>query len=119
MKINKMTESEERFVELIWENEPIGSGGLVKLCEIEMNWKKSTTYTMLKNVIKKEIVENKESVVTTLISKEEYYAGQSVQFVEETFGGSLPKFLTAFIGGKKISKKQAEELKQLIDEYEE
>ncbi|HHV28221.1 BlaI/MecI/CopY family transcriptional regulator [Acetivibrio mesophilus] len=119
MKEYKLAESEKRFAELIWQNEPIGSGELVKLCEKEMNWKKSTTYTVLKKLCEKGFFQNENAVVTSLITKDEYYAKQSVTFVEDTFGGSLPKFLTAFISGKKISKHQAEELKRLIDEYKE
>lgn len=119
MKEYKLTESEEKFAELIWENEPIGSGDLVKLCDKEMNWKKSTTYTILKKLCEKGIFQNENAVVSSLITKNDYYAKQSIRFVEDTFGGSLPKFLTAFIGGKKLSKHQAEELKKLIDEYKE
>ena len=117
MKRYKLAESEERFAELIWQNEPIGSGDLVKLSEKEMNWKKSTTYTVLKKLCEKGIFKNENAVVTSLISRDEYYAKQSIWFVEDTFGGSLPKFLTAFISGKKISRQQAEELKRLIDEH--
>lgn len=84
-----------------------------------MNWKKSTTYTVLKKLCEKGIFQNKDAVVTSLISRDEYYSRQSVRFVEDTFGGSLPKFLTAFISGKKISRQQVEELKRLIDEYKE
>ncbi|HOM03318.1 MAG TPA: BlaI/MecI/CopY family transcriptional regulator [Acetivibrio sp.] len=119
MKEYKLAESEKKFAELIWQNEPIGSGELVKLCEKEMNWKKSTTYTVLKKLCEKGIFQNKDAVVTSLITKDEYYAKQSVHFVEDIFGGSLPKFLTAFVSGKKISKQQAEELKRLIDEHKE
>ncbi len=119
MSVFRITESEEKFAELIWANEPLGSGELVKLCEREMNWKKSTTYTVLKNLIEKGLVKNENSIVTSVLKKEEFFAKQSVQFVEDTFGGSLPKFLTAFIGGKKLNKEQAEELKKLIDQYEE
>lgn len=119
MKEYKLAESEEKFAELIWQNEPIGSGGLVKLSEKEMNWKKSTTYTVLKKLCEKGIFQNENAVVSSLISKDEYYAKQSIRFVEDTFGGSLPKFLTAFIGGRKLSKHQAEELKKLIDEHKE
>lgn len=117
--IYKLTESEEKFAELIWQNEPLSSGDLVKLCEKEMNWKKSTTYTVLKKLCEKSIFQNENAIVTSLITKDEYYSKQSVRFVEDTFGGSLPKFLTAFIGSKKISKQQAEELKKLIDEHKE
>ena len=119
MKEYKLTESEEKFAELIWQNEPIGSGDLVKLCEKEMNWKKSTTYTVLKKLCEKGIFQNENAVVSSLITKDEYYAKQSIRFIEDTFGGSLPKFLTAFIGSKKLSKHQADELKKLIDEHKE
>ncbi|HOQ37771.1 MAG TPA: BlaI/MecI/CopY family transcriptional regulator [Acetivibrio sp.] len=119
MKEYKLTESEEKFADIIWQNEPIGSGELVKLCEKEMNWKKSTTYTVLKKLCEKNIFKNENAVVESVIKKDEYYANQSRRFVEDTFGGSLPKFLTAFIGGKKLSRQQAEELKKLIDEHKE
>ena len=119
MKEYKLTETEEKFSELIWGNEPIGSGDLVKLCEIEMNWKKSTTYTVLKKLCENGIFQNENAIVSSLITKEEYYANQSIRFVEDTFGGSLPKFLTAFIGAKSLNRHQAEELKKLIDEHKE
>ena len=119
MKDYKLTESEEKFAEIIWQNEPVLSGDLVKLCQKEMNWKKSTTYTVLKKLCEKGIFKNDNAKVSSLITKEKYYAKQSVCFVEDTFGGSLPKFLTAFISGRKLSKYQAEELKKLIDEHEE
>lgn len=119
MKEYKLTESEEKFAELIWQKEPIASGDLVKLSEDEMNWKKSTTYTVLKKLCEKGIFQNENAVVSSLITKDKYYAKQSIRFVEDTFGGSLPKFLTAFMGGKKLSKHQAEELKKLIDAHKE
>lgn len=117
MKEYKLAESEEKFAELIWQNEPIGSGELVKLSEKEMKWKKSTTYTVLKKLCDKGIFQNKNAVVSSLITRDEYYSNQSIRFVEDTFGGSLPKFLTAFISGKKLSVEQAEELKKLIDQH--
>jgi predicted transcriptional regulator len=119
MEYYTLAETEEKFAELIWQNEPIGSGDLVKLSEKEMNWKKSTTYTVLKKLCEKGIFQNKDTVVSSLISRNEYYANQSIRFVEDTFGGSLPKFLTSFISGKKLSNHQAEELKRLIDEHKE
>lgn len=119
MKDYKLAKKEEQFAELIWQNEPIGSGDLVKLSEKEMSWKKSTTYTVLKKLCKKGIFQNKDAMVSSLLSKDEYYARQSRRFVEDTFGGSLPKFLTAFISGKKLNDHQAEELKRLIDEHKE
>lgn len=119
MKEYKLAETEERFAELIWKNQPIGSGDLVKLCEKEMNWKKSTTYTVLKKLCEKGIFQNNNAVVSSLITRDEYYARQSIRFVEDTFGGSLPKFLTSFIGTKKLNKRQVDELKKLIDEHKE
>jgi len=119
MKYYKLAETEEKFAELIWQNEPIGSGDLVKLSEKEVNWKKSTTYTVLKKLCEKGIFRNENAVVSSQISKDVYYAKQSIRFVEDTFGGSLPKFLTSFISGKKLSNNQAEELKRLIDEHKE
>jgi len=119
MELYKLTESEEKFANSIWQTEPIGSGDLVKLCEKEFNWKKSTTYTVLKKLCDKGIFQNENAVVSSKIARDEYYSKQSIRFVEDTFGGSLPRFLTAFISGKKLSKHQAEELKRLIDEYKE
>lgn len=116
--VYKLTESEEKFAELIWTNEPIGSGDLVKICEKEMNWKKSTTYTVLKKLCENGIFQNENAIVTSQISRDEYFAQQSVRFVEDTFGGSLPKFLTAFISSKKLNKDQVDELKKLIDQHE-
>lgn len=115
--IYTLTKSEEKFAQLLWKNEPIASGELVKLVQKELGWKKSTTYTVLKKLCNKGIFKNKETIVSSIISKDEYYANQSVRFVEDTFGGSLPKFLTAFIQTKKLSTQQAEELKKLIDDY--
>lgn len=113
----KLTETEEKFADIIWQNEPMGSGELVKLCEKRMDWRKSTTYTVLKKLCNKGVFINKDARVSSIISKKEYYSKQSVYFVEDTFGGSLPKFLTAFMGQKKLSEKQADELKKLIDDY--
>ena len=104
MKEYKLTESEEKFADIIWQNEPIGSGDLVKLCEIEMNWKKSTTYTVLKKLCEKGIFQNKNAIVSSLITKDEYYAKQSIRFVEDTFGGSLPKFLQKYLPVTPVTK---------------
>jgi len=112
----KFAPSEEKFADLIWRHESICSGDLVVLCAKEFNWKKSTTYTVLKRLCAKGIFQNENTIVSSLIKKDEFYIKQSRRFVEDTFGGSLPKFLTAFIGGKKLSNHQAEELKKLIDE---
>lgn len=115
----KLCESDFRFMNVIWKNEPITSHDLVIKCAEELGWKKSTTYTVLKKLSEKGFAKNESSVITSLVPKSEVqeYAGN--QFIENTFGGSLPSFLTAFFGGKKISDKEAEELKALIDNYTE
>ena len=115
----KLAEGEAKFAELIWQREPITSPELVKLCEKEFQWKKSTTYTVLKKLCDRGIFQNEQSVVTSRISKEEFNSYRSRKFVEDSFGGSIPKFLTAFMGGKKLTAKQAEEIKELIDSFKE
>ena len=106
---------ETQFAELIWTREPIASGELVKLCEKELNWKKSTTYTVLKKLCERGIFQNNDGIVTSLLTKDEFNAVQSEQFVEDTFEGSLPAFLAAFTSRKTLSKDEAEEIRRLID----
>ena len=107
---------ETRFAKLIWAHAPVSSGELVRLCQQELSWKKSTTYTMLRRLCERGIFQNSNGVVTALLSREEFQGRQSQQFVEETFGGSLPQFLTAFSRGKKLSRGEIDELQKLIDE---
>lgn len=106
---------ESKFADIIWNNEPLGSGELVKLAQNELEWKKSTTYTVLRKLCSRGIFRNENGTVTSCISKEEFYAKQSKQYVEEEFGGSLPAFLAAFTSGKKLSKKEADEIRKMID----
>ena len=106
---------ETQFAELIWAREPIASGELVKLCEKELNWKKSTTYTVLKKLCERGIFRNNDGIVTSLLTKDEFNAVQSEQFVEDTFEGSLPAFLAAFTSRKALSKDEVEEIRRLID----
>ncbi|MDR1134669.1 MAG: BlaI/MecI/CopY family transcriptional regulator [Clostridiales Family XIII bacterium] len=113
----RLAEMESRFADLIWENEPINSTELVHLSQERMKWKKSTTYTILKRLCDRGIFKNEGAVVSAVISRAEFFAGQSQRFVEDTFGGSLPRFLASFIGGGKLSEKQAEELIRLINEH--
>lgn len=115
----KLTETETKFAEIIWNNEPIPSGDLVKLCEAELNWRKSTTYTMLKRVEDKGIFINNKGIVSSVIKKDAFYAEQSKLFVEETFEGSLPRFLAAFTKSKRLSDKEISELQNLIDKHKE
>jgi len=108
-------EQESKFANLIWENAPINSTQLVKLAAETMNWKKSTTYTMLRRLCKRGIFSNDKATVTVIMTRNEFYGGQSRRYVEDTFGGSLPQFITSFMGGDKLSDKQAEELIHLIN----
>lgn len=107
---------ETRFAEMIWANEPIASGKLVKMCAEEFEWKKPTTYTVLRRLCDRGLFCNEGGVVSSIISKEDYYAMQSEEFVKETFAGSLPAFLTAFTSRQKLSKEEIQELQKLIDE---
>ncbi len=107
---------ETHFAEIIWANEPLSSGELVKLCAKELDWKKSTTYTVLKKLCERGLFQNQEGMVSSLISKNEFQAMQSEQFVEETFDGSLPQFLTAFASRKKLSDKEIAEIQRIIEE---
>ena len=106
---------ESRFAELIWDSEPISSTELVHLAERELEWKKSTTYTVLKRLCEKGIFQNEGGVVTSRLSREEYAARQGEQFVEETFSGSLPAFLTAFSRRKKLTEEEIDQLQRLIE----
>lgn len=107
---------ETRFAELIWANEPLSSGALVRLCAQELDWKKSTTYTILRRLCQRGIFRNEDGTVTSLVSRQEFNAAQSQRFVEEAFDGSLPRFLTAFVLRKKLSDREIAELQRIIDE---
>lgn len=110
---------EGKFADIIWENEPLSSGALVKLCEQKLEWKKSTTYTMLKRLCERGIFQNENGVVTALMSKEEFGAAQSEKIIEDNFDGSLPAFIAAFASRKKLSKKDVEEIQKMIDKMKE
>ena len=109
-----MGQVESRFADIIWENEPISSSELAKKSEELLTWKKTTSYTVLKRLCDKGLFQNQKGVVTSLISREKFYALQSEKFVEETFQGSLPAFLAAFTNGKKLSQKEIAEIQQII-----
>ena len=110
----KLGKMEARFAELIWRNAPISSGELVKLCQRELEWKKSTTYTMLRRLCQRGIFENREGTVVSLLTREEVLAQQSESFLEETFQGSLPQFLAAFTARKPLTEEEIRELEALI-----
>lgn len=119
MESKRMFNGELRFLNIIWANEPVASGDLVRLCQQELGWKKSTTYTMLKRLADKGLLRNENAIVTSLVSRAEVQAAESESVVQQTFDGSLPGFLVAFLGGKTISSEEAEAIKRLIDEHRE
>ncbi len=106
---------ESQFAEIIWNNEPLSSGKLVEICKEKLNWKKSTTYTVLKRLCERGIFKNENGVVCSIVSKDEFYALQSENFVNETFGGSLPAFIAAFTTRKNLSEKEIKEIRNMID----
>lgn len=117
--MSKMGVLESRFADLIWNNEPLASRELVKMTQAELGWKSTTSYTVLKRLCDRGIFQNQNSVVTSLISRDEFYAEQCDRFVKETFDGSLPAFLAAFGAKNKLTGREVDELKRLIDEMKE
>ena len=113
-----LTAAEEKLAVLIWREAPLTSPDLVALADKEMGWKKSTTYTVLKKLCDKGVFKNDNANVSIALTQNELISHQSRYFVEDTFGGSLPKFIASFIGGKKLSLEQAAELRRLIEEHE-
>ncbi len=117
MVIYVMTEAEMQLANLIWENEPVGSGELVKIAQEKLNWKKSTTYTVLRKICSNDIFQNENAVVCSKISREEYTRKKGERYLEENYNGSLPHFVAAFLKRKKLSQKEIEELAKMIEEY--
>jgi len=115
----QMGANESKFADIIWEKEPITASELARHGLVIMNWKKTTCYTVLKRLCDKGIFQNDKGMVTSLVSRQDFYAMQSEKFVNETFDGSLPAFLAAFTTRKQLSAKEVEELRRLVDEYEE
>lgn len=112
----KLFDAEYKFMKIIWKNEPINSTELVKLCEQELGWKKSTTYTVLRKLSNRNILTNNNSIVTSIIKQQEVKKYESEKLLNESFDNSLPNFLTSFLEGRKISDKEAKQLKKIIDE---
>ena len=111
----RMGQAETQFAEIIWANEPITSGALSRLAEEKLNWKKTTSFTVLKRLCERGLFQNQKGIVTSLISREEFFSRHSEQYVQETFGGSLPAFLAAFSARKKLSDQEIDEMKRLIE----
>ena len=108
---------EARFADIIWSREPLSSGELVKICENELKWKKSTTYTVLRKLCDRGIFKNENGRVESLMTKEEFYAIQSEKFVEEAFDGSLPAFVAAFTSRNQLTDDEIRSIRKMIDSY--
>lgn len=117
METPKIFESEYRFACIVWEKEPVSVKELIALCNEQLEWKRTTTYTVLKRLCERGILINEDGIVTSLYSKEEIQYSESRQFLDKTFEGSLPEFLAAFLNGKGVSEKELEELRQMLDNY--
>jgi BlaI family penicillinase repressor len=115
----KLGEMEQRFAELIWDHEPVSSRTLTELCAEAFDWKRTTTYTMLRRLCDRGLFQNDKGTVSALMSRSDFQAGQGEQFLNETFDGSLPQFFAAFTRRKKLSNKEIVEIQRLIDEHKE
>lgn len=119
MEVPKIFESEYRFCLLLWEQEPINSTKLVELCKKHLGWSKATTYTVIRRLSERGVVKNENTIVSTLISKEEAQKARLEEMVEETFEGSVPAFLAAFSRSKKLTRQDVDQLQAMIDSFEE
>ena len=108
---------QERFADLVWANEPVASGELVRICERELQWKKPTTYTVLRKLCEKGLLQNTDGIVTARIPREEFYAKKSEQIVQDSYQGSLPAFVSAFVSRNSLSAGEADEIRRMIDAF--
>ena len=119
METPKIFDSELRFCEILWEQQPVRSSELAHLCAEKLGWKKSTTYTVIKRLTERGVVQTEDAVVTALVSRDQVQRAESRAFVERNFSGSLPGFLNAFVGGRGLSAEEADELRRMIADLEE
>ena len=119
METPKIFDSELRFCEILWEHQPVRSSELAHLCTEKLGWKKSTTYTVIKRLTERGVVQTEDAVVTALVSRDQVQRAESRAFVERNFCGSLPGFLNAFVGGRGLSAEEADELRRMIADLEE
>lgn len=119
MDTPKVFESEYRFCEILWENEPVTSRELVRLCSERLEWKKSTTYTVIRRLSERGILKSENAIVTSLVSREDVQSAESAEVVERTFSGSLPGFIAAFTRKKNLTRQEIDEIQKIIDSYRE
>ena len=117
MENKRLFEGEARFMDIIWDSEPVPSGKLVELCKEKLGWQKSTTYTLIRRMSNKGLLKNENSTVTALVSRKEVQIAECNYMVDQTFAGSLPSFLVAFLGDRTLSREEADELKKMIDRH--
>ena len=118
METPKVFESEYRFCLILWENEPINSTKLAKLCNEKLGWSRTTTYAVIRRLSERGVVKNENATVTSLVSKDEVQAAEIDELVEKTFEGSTPAFLAAFTRRKKLSREEVAEIRKMLDQYE-
>lgn len=119
MEIPKIFESEYRFCLILWENEPINSTRLVKLCKEQLGWSKATTYTVIRRLAERKVLKNEDATVTSLVSKEQIQQAEMAEMMDKTFEGSIPAFIAAFANCKKLTTEEVQQLQSLIDAYKE
>ena len=117
METPKVFESEYRFCLILWEHEPVKSSELVKLCKEKLGWKPTTTYTVIKRLSERGVLKNENTVVTSLVSKEDVQSAEIDELLEKKFEGSLPAFIAAFSKGRKITKEEIDEVQKMIDAF--
>ena len=117
MKDFELGAVQERFADIVWEHEPIASGELARICEKELNWKRPTTYTVLRKLCEKGLLQNRDGTVVSLVTREEFYSAKSEQIIEDSYNGSLPLFVASFISKKRISPEEADEIQRMIDAF--
>ncbi len=118
METPKVFESEYRFCLILWENEPINSTKLARLCNERLGWSRTTTYTVIRRLSDRGIVKNENAMVTSLVSKDEVQAAEIDELVEKTFQGSMPAFIAAFTRRRKLSGEEVAEIRRMLDRYE-
>lgn len=117
MEVPKVFESEYRFCEILWDNEPVSSSELVRLCNEQLEWKKSTTYTVIRRLSERGILKSEGAIVTSLVSREDVQTAESEEVLERTFSGSLPNFIAAFTRKNNLTKQEIDEIQRIIDEF--
>ena len=117
MAIPKIFESEYRFCLILWEHEPVKTTELVQLCQKQLEWKRTTTYTVIRRLGERGVLKNEDGIVTSLVSREEVQASEIDELVEKKFEGSLPSFIAAFTRHRKISEQEIDEVQRMIDEF--